>query len=77
MRSAASAIHPAGRTVAQVVINWTIHQPGITVALCGAKRADQIRDNAGALGWQLSPEQLARIDSALARRGEALVRRAV
>lgn len=67
----------AGRTVAQVVINWTIHQPGITVALCGAKRPDQIRDNAGALGWQLAPEQLARIDAALARRGEPIVRRAV
>ncbi|MGE3317566.1 MAG: aldo/keto reductase [Planctomycetaceae bacterium] len=35
-----------GTTVAQVVINWTIARPGITVALCGAKRPDQIRDNA-------------------------------
>jgi aryl-alcohol dehydrogenase-like predicted oxidoreductase len=67
----------AGRSVAQVVINWTIHQPGITAALCGAKRADQIRDNAGALGWQLSQAQRSRIDAALVRRGEPLVRRAV
>ena len=36
-----------GRSVAQMVINWTIHQPGITAALCGAKRPTQIRDNAG------------------------------
>ena len=35
-----------GKSVSQVVINWTIHQPGITVALCGAKRPDQIRENA-------------------------------
>jgi aryl-alcohol dehydrogenase-like predicted oxidoreductase len=66
-----------GHTTAQVVINWTIHRPGITVALCGAKRPEQIRDNAGAMGWRLSPAHLARIDAALARRGEAVVRRAV
>ncbi len=63
-----------GRTVAQVVINWTIHQPGITVALCGAKRASQIEENAGALGWQLTAEQLATIDAALVARGKALTR---
>jgi aryl-alcohol dehydrogenase-like predicted oxidoreductase len=61
----------AGRTVAQVVIAWTIHQPGITVALCGAKRPDQIRDNAGAVGWELTTEQLTAIDRALAERGPA------
>ncbi len=36
----------AGKSVAEVVINWTIHRPGITTALCGAKRPDQLRDNA-------------------------------
>jgi aryl-alcohol dehydrogenase-like predicted oxidoreductase len=64
----------AGRSVAQVVINWTIHQPGITSALCGAKRPDQIRDNAGAMGWRLTDEQQARIDAALAARGKAITR---
>lgn len=63
-----------GRTVSQVVINWTIHRPGITSALCGAKRADQIRDTAGAMGWKLSDTHLARIDEALKRRGKAETR---
>ena len=67
----------AGRSVAQVVIQWTISQPGITAALCGALRPAQIRDNAGALGWQLSAEQMAKIDAALLRRGEAITRAAV
>lgn len=58
-----------GRTVAQLALRWTIEQPGITTALCGAKRAYQIRDNAGALGWRLSGEQRAQIDQALAERG--------
>lgn len=65
------------KTVAQVVVNWTIHQPGITVALCGAKRSHQIEESAGGMGWQLSTEQLARIDAALAKRGEAITRGAV
>src|SRR5262249_6836649 len=64
----------AGRSVAQLVLNWTIHRPGITVALCGAKRPDQIRDNAGGMGWQLTPDQLSRIDLALAERGTAASR---
>jgi aryl-alcohol dehydrogenase-like predicted oxidoreductase len=67
----------AGKTVAQLVVNWTIHQPGITVALCGAKRPEQIRETAGALGWRLRPEQLQQVDAALARRGKPLVRAAV
>jgi aryl-alcohol dehydrogenase-like predicted oxidoreductase len=67
----------AGKTVAQIVVNWTIHQPGITVSLCGAKRPDQIRETAGAMGWKLSPLQLVRIDAALARRGLAVTRGAV
>jgi len=58
-------------TVAQLVVNWTIHQPGITAALCGAKRPEQLRETALAAGWQLTPDQLARIDHALAERGPA------
>lgn len=58
-----------GKTVSQVVINWTIHQPGITAALCGAKRACQIRETAQSVGWKLSPENLELIDKAFKRRG--------
>jgi aryl-alcohol dehydrogenase-like predicted oxidoreductase len=64
----------AGRSVLELVINWTIQQPGITSALCGAKRPDQIRQCAGGSGWQLTAEQLAQIDQALAERGTADVR---
>ncbi len=58
-----------GKTVSQVVINWTIHQPGITAALCGAKRAPQIEETAGAMGWKLNADQLAKIDAAQEERG--------
>jgi aryl-alcohol dehydrogenase-like predicted oxidoreductase len=66
-----------GKTIAQLVINWTTQQPGITSALCGAKRPSQIQDNAGAMGWSLSPEQMSKIDAALKQRGPAASRAAV
>ena len=66
-----------GRTVAQVVVNWTIHQTGITAALCGAKRAFQIQETAGAMDWQLDAEHVAQIDAALARRGVPIVKSAI
>ncbi|WP_417748196.1 aldo/keto reductase [Rosistilla oblonga] len=66
-----------GRTVSDVVINWTIHHPGITAALCGAKRPYQISETAAALSWRLSADQRARIDQAIADRGPAAGRSAV
>lgn len=65
----------AGRTVAQLVINWTIHQPGITSALCGAKRPWQIEETAAAMGWRLTPAQHAAVEAAIAARGNAEARR--
>jgi aryl-alcohol dehydrogenase-like predicted oxidoreductase len=64
----------SGHTVAELVINWTIHQPGITSALCGAKRPAQIRETAGGSSWRLSAGELARIEQALAERGPAEMR---
>jgi aryl-alcohol dehydrogenase-like predicted oxidoreductase len=65
------------RTVAQLVINWTIQREGITAAMCGAKRPDQVEENAGAGGWSLTEEELRRIDDALAERGTPVTKAAV
>ena len=67
----------AGVTVAQLVINWTIQRAGITAALCGAKRPEQIRETAAAMDFRLSDVQIARIDAAIAERGEIISRGAV
>jgi len=61
-------------SVAQIVINWTIQRPGITAALCGAKRPEQIRENAAAMNWKLSDAQIARLDAAIADRGPIVSR---
>ena len=67
----------SGHTVAQLVVNWTIHQPGISVALCGAKRPWQVAETSGAMGWQLSAEETAAVEDALRIRGPAVTRDAV
>jgi aryl-alcohol dehydrogenase-like predicted oxidoreductase len=67
----------AGKSVAELVINWTIHQAGITAALCGAKRPEQIRANAGGMGWQLTARHRESIQQAIAARGTVASRGAV
>ncbi|MCP4385856.1 MAG: aldo/keto reductase, partial [Hyphomicrobiales bacterium] len=54
-------------TTAQIVIAWTLQQPGITFALCGARNTDQAIENAKAGRLRLSQEDLDRIDSAATR----------
>lgn len=64
-------------TVAQLVVAWTIQRSGITAALCGAKRPEQITETAAAMSLSLGDEPLAAIDRAIAERGEVISRAAV
>ena len=56
-----------GATITELVIAWTLRQPGITFALCGARNPDQARENARAGAIELDARDLARIDGAAAR----------
>ncbi len=58
-----AAAHNA--TTAQIVIAWTLQQPGITVALCGARNPDQAIENAKAGRIRLDLEERRRIDTAV------------
>jgi aryl-alcohol dehydrogenase-like predicted oxidoreductase len=53
--AAMAAAH--GKTAAQMAIAWVLSQPGVTVALCGAKRPAQIEESAGAGDWVLTPAE--------------------
>lgn len=52
-----------GKTPAQVALNWLIAQ-GNVIPIPGAKTIAQAEQNAGALGWSLSPEEVAQIAAA-------------
>jgi aryl-alcohol dehydrogenase-like predicted oxidoreductase len=67
----------AGHTVVELVINWILRQPGISCAVCGARRPEQIRENAGGSDWELTDKQLDAIEEAIKQRGPAKTRSAV
>jgi len=47
-----------GATLGQLVLRWTIAQPGITIALVGARNAAQAKENAGAMKITLSQQEI-------------------
>jgi len=67
----------SGHSVVELAINWILRQAGITSAVCGARRPEQIRENARGSDWELSEKQIATIEEALRKRGRAEVRGAV
>ncbi|TDC65288.1 aldo/keto reductase [Streptomyces hainanensis] len=58
-----------GRTVPQIAINWLLRRPTVSSVIVGARTERQLRDNLGAVGWSLTDDQVARLDTASA--GEA------
>ncbi|MGI8671187.1 MAG: aldo/keto reductase [Luteitalea sp.] len=56
-----------GRTVPQVALNWLLRRPTVANVIVGARDEAQLRDNLGAVGWTLTPTQVATLDAASAR----------
>lgn len=54
----------ASKTVPQVAINWLLQRPTVSSVIIGARNEEQLRQNLGAAGWSLTPEQVARLDAA-------------
>lgn len=54
----------AGKTVAQVALNWLLCKSTVASVILGVRNEAQLRDNLGAVGWSLLPEQVARLDEA-------------
>ncbi|AUT01160.1 2,5-didehydrogluconate reductase [Nostoc sp. CENA543] len=50
------------RTPAQVALNWLIAQ-GNVIPIAGVKTAEQVKQNAGALGWKLSDDEVAELEN--------------
>ncbi|SDL17414.1 Predicted oxidoreductase [Modicisalibacter muralis] len=55
-----------GKTIPQVALNWLLRRPTVSSVLIGARNEQQLRQNLGAVGWQLSAGQVARLDAASA-----------
>ena len=56
-----------GKTIPQVAINWLLQRPTVATVVIGARNEEQLRQNLGAVGWNLTAEQVAQLDAASAR----------
>ncbi|CAN5197101.1 aldo/keto reductase [soil metagenome] len=55
-----------GKSVPQVALNWLLARPTVSSVIIGARNEEQLRQNLGAVGWSLTAEQIARLDTASA-----------
>ena len=53
-----------GKTVPQIALNWLLQRPTVSSIIVGARNEEQLRQNLAAEGWNLTPEQVAKLDRA-------------
>jgi aryl-alcohol dehydrogenase-like predicted oxidoreductase len=54
------------KTIPQLAINWLLQRPTIANVIIGARNEEQLRQNLGAVGWNLTADQIAHLDAASA-----------
>ena len=53
-----------GKTIAQVAINWVLRRPTVSSIIIGARNEEQLKQNLDAVGWNLTTEQVKKLDMA-------------
>ena len=53
-----------GKTVPQIALNWLLQRPTVCNVIIGARNEEQLKQNLGATGWNLTPAQVATLDAA-------------
>lgn len=53
-----------GKTIAQVAINWLLQRPTVDNIIVGARNEEQLKQNLGAVGWNLTIDQVKKLDAA-------------
>ena len=54
------------KSVAQIALNWLLQRPSVATVIIGARNEQQLRDNLGAVSWNLTPDQVRKLDAASA-----------
>jgi aryl-alcohol dehydrogenase-like predicted oxidoreductase len=55
-----------GKSVPQVALNWLLQRPTVSSVIIGARNEEQLKQNLGAVGWNLTPAQVKKLDEASA-----------
>ena len=63
-REVVAVAEEARRTASQVAINWIRQQPGVIIPIVAATEEAQIRDNLACLDFDLTPDQIERLEKA-------------
>ncbi|MEJ2218272.1 MAG: aldo/keto reductase [Gemmatimonadota bacterium] len=50
-------------TIAQAALNYLLRKPGVTSVIIGAKTKEQLADDLGTADWEMTPEEVARLDA--------------
>jgi aryl-alcohol dehydrogenase-like predicted oxidoreductase len=53
-----------GKTIPQIALNWLLRRPTVSTLIVGARNEEQLKQNLGAIGWELTKEQVAKLDAA-------------
>jgi aryl-alcohol dehydrogenase-like predicted oxidoreductase len=53
-----------GKSVPQIALNWLLHRPTVSSIIIGARDEEQLKHNLGAIGWNLTPAQIDKLDAA-------------
>jgi len=53
-----------GKSIAQVALNWLLQRPTVSNIIIGARNAEQLQQNLDAVGWNLSADQVKKLDAA-------------
>lgn len=56
-----------GKSIPQIALNWLLQRPTVATIVVGARNEEQLRQNLGAVGWNLTKEQVAKLDVASAK----------
>lgn len=57
-------VEETGKTAAQISLNWLLQRPTIANIIIGARNEEQLKQNLEAVGWNLTVEQVKRLDKA-------------
>jgi aryl-alcohol dehydrogenase-like predicted oxidoreductase len=53
-----------GKTIPQIALNWLLQRPTVSTIVMGARNEEQLKQNLGAVGWNLTKDQVAKLDAA-------------
>jgi aryl-alcohol dehydrogenase-like predicted oxidoreductase len=57
-----------GKGIPQIALNWLLQRPTVSTIIIGARNEEQLKQNLGAVGWKLTSDQIARLDTVSAQK---------